>query len=227
MLLLCIVPLNSSFPYYPMPLLCLLFSLYSSFSLYSQLFCLVPFYYLCSSYSLLLLCLVFLYFSFSSYIMLLLHLLVHFTFLSLITPPVALPCSPLLFFLHYPCCRSIFLFPFTFPSLFTPCCCSICKFTFTLHPLQIPCPVLLIPFLLLSPAVAHSFSTLVLNVSPESSLNFCQILYFACFPHSCYVFLFPFIIFFLLIPCYCSVFLFPLIIILFLFPATALSSCSP
>ena len=129
MLMLCfLVPLYCSFSYYPLLLLCLVpFTLLYHITPASALLSLwVP----CCWY------------------------FFPFTFLYLVTPAAALVFSPLVFFLflyslllclvphyssfsYYPCCFSVFLFPFTFLSLHIPCCSTL--FPFTLVSFNNPC----------------------------------------------------------------------------------------
>ena len=162
----------------------------------------------------LLLCLVFLYFTFSSYSMLLLCLLV-----------------PLYsFFSYYPCCCSVFLFPFTLLSLIIPAAapCSTLLF-FLLLPLLLL--FFLFPFTLLSlitPAAAHLlvFPLPFFLILPLLLLFFVPLYYsFSYYPCCCSIFLFPFTLLTLCAP-RCSS-LFPITLFSLIIPAAALSSCSP
>ena len=134
-----------------------------------------------------------------------------FTFLYLVTPAAALVFSPLVFFLflyslllclvphyssfsYYPCCCSVFLFPFTFLSLHIPCCSAL--FPFTLVSFHNPCwcSVVWFPFTLLHLIIPCCCSALF-------PFNFLYLFIPCCSA------VFPFTFLSLHIPCSCSVFL--------------------
>ena len=79
---------------------------------------------------------------------------------SLFHPPAAAhSCFYLLLFIP-PCHCSVFLFPFTFLSLFIPCHCSVFLFPFTFLSLFIPCCCIVL-FSFAHPAAVLSFSPLI------------------------------------------------------------------
>ena len=190
LLLRLLVPFYSSFYCYPCCCSIFLSPPYSSFSYYPCCYSVFLFRFtLLYLITLLLICHLVPFYSFFSLYFLLLCLIPLYSALS-----------------YYPCCCSVFLFPFTLLSLCIPCCLAF-------FPLL---SFILLPLLLLW---VFPFSLLSLCI------NCCHYSSFSYFPCCCSVCLLPFILLSLSIPC-CSA-LFHLLLSLFIIHADALSSGFP
>ena len=160
--------------------------------------------------------------------------------------PAALPCFLYSSLSHYPCCCSIFLFPFTILSLCASCCPALC--TFTLLSLIIPAAALsscslllffislslLLLYLLVPLYYSFSYYPCCSALFPTNLLSLCVPCWFASVPFTHLYHIIPiatlsscFLYSTLSVySCCCSIFLFALTTLSLCIPAAALFSCS-